>query len=202
MKTTIVLARHGRSQAADQGIVQGKGLAVPLSDEGQAQAERLAVALAHFNFDGIYSSPALRARETAAPIRVKFPEVRYEELPELSERSKGEAEGMKKDEFDARYPEILAAWSREEDPRVPGGENFADVEARAWPVILRILEDGAGGTRLIVGHGNVFRVLIGRMLGVPMGSRSRIAQGYCAINVCVFDHEKKRWSVECLNHVP
>jgi broad specificity phosphatase PhoE len=173
-----------------------------LTAEGKAQAERLAETLLGFRFASIRSSHALRAKETAAPIRARLPGVPYEEVPELVERSKGEAEGMSKIEFDRRYPEILAAWAREEDPRVPGGESYADVEARAWPVIERILETGTGETHLVVGHGNVFRVIVGRMLGMPYGQRSRIAQDYCAIDVCAYDHDRNRWSVECLNRLP
>lgn len=202
MRTTIVLARHGKSEAAAKGLVQGTGLAVPLTVEGRIQAERLADALAGFGFATIVSSPAVRARETAEAVRARFPGVPYAEISELVERSKGESEGMRKADFDSRYPEIVAAWAREEDPRVPGGESFEDVEARAWPVLDRLVREGAGKTHLVVGHGNVFRVLLGRMLGMPHGMRARIGQGYCGISICSYDHDRDRWSVESLNRLP
>jgi broad specificity phosphatase PhoE len=200
--TTFYFVRHGQSVARARNIVQGVGLDIPLTEAGLRQAEAAAARLAGERFDRIFSSRAKRCRDTAAVIRRHHPDTPYEELGELNERSKGEAEGMDKDAFAVKYPEIIAAWSREEDPRVPGGESFADVETRAWPVIERLLETGAGSAQLVVGHGNVFRVVIGRMLGVPHGMRARIAQGYCAVSVCTYDHDRKRWSVECLNRLP
>ncbi len=203
MKTKLILVRHGRSEAAEKGIVQGVGLSIPLTAAGREQADRLAALLSEFKFDKIFSSTALRAKETAEPIRKFHPDAPFEELSELNERSKGEAEGLLKEEFNARYPKILEEWNREEDTRVPGGENFADVHDRVVPVIEKhVSEDKTGSTYLYVIHGNVIRAIIGHMLEIPHRFRPRLAQDYCAINVCIYDHERRRWTVECLNRAP
>jgi broad specificity phosphatase PhoE len=203
MKTHLYLVRHAQSAAMERGIVQGRGFDIPLSAEGKRQAVAVADVLRTEHFDHIYTSTAVRAIETARAIRTYHPNVLYEEIPELIERSKGIAEGVNRDEFHLRWPEIQTEWDQELDARPPEGENFEDVHSRIVPVIERHLhEHGPGKTLLYVLHGNVNRVLLGYMLGIPYRLQPRIEQGYCAINIANFDHVKGRWHVKCVNRVP
>ncbi|OGL72397.1 hypothetical protein A3F28_02100 [Candidatus Uhrbacteria bacterium RIFCSPHIGHO2_12_FULL_57_11] len=202
MKTTLYLVRHGQSEARARNIVQGVGLDIPLTPEGVIQAARAAGVLAGYKFDKIFSSTAVRARDTAAIIRRRHPGVPYEEIAELNERSKGVTEGMTKDDFAAKYPEIIEQWNKEEDARPPGGENFEDVANRVVPTIERhVAGDAKGSSFLYVIHGNVIRAILGHILDVPHRLRPRIEQDYCAFNVARYDHERARWSVECVNRV-
>ncbi len=202
MKTRIFLVRHAQSEAAERGIVQGRGLDVPLSQEGIRQALAVAEALKDERFDAVFASNAIRSIETARSIRAHHPDVPYAEIPDLVERSKGIAEGLSRDEFRARWPDIQTEWDNELDARPPEGENFEDVHGRVAPIIDRHLQEHAGKTILYVLHGNVNRVLLGMMLGVPHRLQSRIEQGYCAINVAVFDDERLHWNIECVNRRP
>ena len=199
MKTTFYFVRHAKSQAEDLGIVQGEGLEVPLSEEGEKQAQALRQYMADFKFDKIFASKAQRAIKTADAIRMNFKEVPYDELSELNERSKGISEGMLSKDFDEKYPEIISAWKKEEDPRPDGGENFEDVEKRALPLLAKHLEEFPGQNILYVTHGNLIKVVLGSLLEMTHGKRARIAQDYCAINCVSFDHERQRWSVEYIN---
>ncbi|MBM3272662.1 histidine phosphatase family protein [Candidatus Kaiserbacteria bacterium] len=199
MKTRFLMIRHAQSVAKALDIVQGRGLDVPLSDKGKEQGEKLASVAGELQFDRMFSSTAVRARETARFIRRAHPAVPYEETAVLVERSKGDAEGMTNTAFDAAYPDILEAWSREEDPRPAGGESFADVEARIMPLVREHCEKYAGETILYVGHGNAFRVILGAMLGIPAHMRNRIAQDYCALSIAEYDSERDRWKVLRIN---
>lgn len=199
MKTKFIFIRHAQSTAKEDGIVQGEGLDVHLSRLGEKQVEKIGEVLKGMVLDFIFSSQAVRAIKTAEAIRKYYPGVPYAEIFELNERSKGEAEGMQKDDFKKAYSHIEAAWEREEDPRPPGGESFSDVELRIMPLIFRHLEKYCGKTILYVGHGNAFRVALGAMLGVPVAMRNRIAQDYCAISIAEYDHQKKRWNVLLVN---
>ncbi|TSC76383.1 MAG: putative phosphoglycerate mutase [Parcubacteria group bacterium Gr01-1014_33] len=201
--TRIILARHGRSEAAEKGLVQGQGLNVPMTEEGRKQAEALARFLADFSFGKIYASTALRAIETARLIRAFHKETPYEEIAELNERSKGVSEGMTQTECRQKYPDIEAQWNQELDARPKGGENFEDVARRAVPLIERHLKEHPFGTTLLyVGHGNVFRSLIGHALNMEHRYRPRIQLHYCAVSALHYDHERKRWIVEYVNRVP
>lgn len=199
MTTTFYLIRHAESLAKEKGIVQGAGLSVPLSGEGKRQAEALAQTLKGEKFDAIFSSQAVRAIETAKPVRALFPDTPYSEHAELNERSKGEAEGMTKEEFKRRYPEIQAAWAREEDPRVSGGESFADVEKRVMPFLEKLASEQTGKRLLLIFHGNVIRVILGAILGAPANFRHRIKQDYCALNVIEYDDADCRRSILKVN---
>jgi broad specificity phosphatase PhoE len=203
MKTRIFLVRHAQSVAQERGIVQGRGIDVPLSEEGVRQAARAAELLKGEKFDAIYASNAIRSIDTATPIRAFHPDVPYVELPELVERSKGIAEGLSRDEFRSRWPDIQAQWDQEQDARPPEGENFEDVHGRVVPLIEHhVKEHGPDKTLLYVIHGNVNRAVLGHMLGVPFNRQSRIEQGYCAINIATFNHATGRWHVECVNRSP
>jgi phosphoserine phosphatase len=201
MKTKCILVRHGKSAANDLGIAQGVGLSVPLTDEGREQAEHIAKKLKDVRLDRIYSSAAIRAVDTASIIRQFHLSVPYEELSQLVERSKGIAEGMKKDEFEITYREIAESWKNELDARPPEGESFEDVHYRVMPVLERHVRESPGLTLLYVIHGNVIRVIIGSILHAPFRYMPRIRQDYCAYNVVSFDHERERWEVEQVNHV-
>lgn len=199
MKTTFYLIRHAESVAKKKGIVQGAGLSVPLSEKGREQAEVLAVRLRDEKFDAIFTSKALRAIDTAKPMCALFPNTPYREIAELNERSKGVAEGMAKEDFKKKYADIEAAWKRGEDPRVPGGESFADVEKRVMPFIKNLAEKSAGKKLLLVFHGNTIRVILGALIGAPANLRHRIAQGYCAVNIVEYDADENRWHILRVN---
>lgn len=199
MKTAFYFVRHAESIAKAKGVVQGTGLAVPLSDLGREQARQLAKALKREKFDAIFSSQAVRAIETAKPIRAIFPHLPYSEHAELNERSKGEAEGMTKEEFKETYADVEAAWAKEEDPRIPGGESFVDVEKRVMPFLEKHKIQFAGKKLLYVGHGNVFRVILGAMLGIPANLRHRVTADYCALSVAEWDEDSGRWKVITVN---
>ncbi len=62
----LLLIRHGLPLRVERD--DGLPADPPLSAEGRAQAERVALWLAHESIDHIVSSPLLRARETAAPL--------------------------------------------------------------------------------------------------------------------------------------
>ena len=97
---------------------------------------------------------------------------------ELRELSHGEWEGQRAEEIRALQPEIQRAWR--ETPhlvRLPGGESFQDVQARAWPALARACEGlGAEEVVLIVTHDGVCRALLCRILGLPLSQVWRYRQ--------------------------
>lgn len=83
--TRLILVRHGQSTWNAQGRIQGWA-DPPLDDTGQEQARRLAQRLAaeEHTISALYSSPLLRARQTAeALVREAGYTAMIELLPEL-----------------------------------------------------------------------------------------------------------------------
>mgnify|MGYP001574400716 CR=1 FL=1 len=201
METKFFLVRHGKSEVGLRGIVQGRGLKIPLTAEGKKQAIKVAKELKDFSFDIIFTSQAVRAIDTAEIIKRFHKNVPFIKLAALNERSKGAAEGMKKEDFAKQYPGIIKQWKKEIDARIEGGENFEDVHNRVVPVIEKHLKRYKGKNLLYVIHGNVIRVIIGHILGVPFRFRPRLEQDYCAFNAITYNHDTKRWRAECVNKV-
>ena len=61
----VLFTRHGESEANVEGIISNRDLPHRLTVVGIAQAEALAERLGDFDVRMIFSSPILRARETA-----------------------------------------------------------------------------------------------------------------------------------------
>lgn len=201
MITKLYLARHGKTKASVKGIVQGRGLNIPLTREGKKQTEVLAKNLSNLSFNKIFTSAAIRSTATAETIRKYHQDVHLYKLAELNERSKGKTEGMLKKDFNKRYPDVVDKWSKEIDVRVADGESLKDVEKRIVPVIEKHIKEHAGQTLLYVIHGNVIRAILGYILGIPYGLRARIKQSYCAFNVVSYEHDRQRWEIELVNRV-
>lgn len=81
-KLTIELVAH--MDAGDRRKWTGDQDVRPLSGLGRRQAVRMAEALAVAPFDALYSSPALRCRQTLEPLAARFG-LSIVELPELRE---------------------------------------------------------------------------------------------------------------------
>ena len=94
---------------------------VPLSDEGLAQAQAAAAALAQTTIDRIYSSPLRRARvtaETIAAAQAQPPPVSVDER--LTEISAGPFDGHTEEELLAGpMAEVFARWHTDGDPEFP-----------------------------------------------------------------------------------
>src|SRR6185436_11407887 len=104
----IHLVRHGETPYNAAGRFVGR-TDVELSEHGQAQAQRVAETLATRPLNGIYTSPLLRARQTAELI-AKAHGLPIQERIELVELHHGEVEGLPYPELATRYPDVLKAW--------------------------------------------------------------------------------------------
>ncbi|HEY0343484.1 MAG TPA: histidine phosphatase family protein, partial [Solirubrobacteraceae bacterium] len=67
MAATITLVRHGQTERSSRGAYSGQ-LDVPLTSLGREQAQRCAERLAGTDVDAIYTSPLVRALQTAQAV--------------------------------------------------------------------------------------------------------------------------------------
>src|SRR5690606_10535690 len=90
--------------------------------------------------------------------------------PGLMEIAHGAWEGLLAAEIRERDPERLLAWrDAPHEVLMPEGESLQHVFDRAWPALARAV-DGLGDddTVLVVAHDAVNRVLLCRVLGIPL----------------------------------
>jgi len=134
----------------------------PLSDDGIAQAERLADYLATERIDAVYASPLRRALETAEPVaRAHGLEVR--ESPDVAEWDQNSPEYVPVEELraanDPRWQALLeGAWDSDEPE--------ADFHARVYRAVERIVADHRGERVAISCHGGVINSYLARILGL------------------------------------
>ncbi|MBX6377623.1 MAG: alpha-ribazole phosphatase [Clostridia bacterium] len=165
----VFLVRHGETTWNRSGRYQGHR-DVPLSPEGQRQAERLAARLRCLAFDAVLSSDLRRAVDTAAPVATAVG-VPVEMVPELREMNFGAWEGFTFREVERRFPESARAYREDAaDARPPGGETLREVQARA----VRALAERWRPTWrrvLVVTHGATIKALVCHYLGLDLSFR-------------------------------
>jgi probable phosphoglycerate mutase len=181
----ILLVRHGETTWNREGRYQGR-TDIPLSADGERQVTALSVRLAHHPITLAVASPLARARRTAEAILAG----RTVELgldAGLVEISHGAWEGQLSSDVEAAHAEMLGVWRNRPDrdvPAGPGAETLGAVEARAWPVLERIAGKlGASDTALVVAHDAVNRVLLCRVLGLPLTRVWAFRQAPATLNV-------------------
>ena len=181
----ILLVRHGETAWNREGRYQGR-TDIPLSADGEAQVRGLSVRLAHIPIAVAVASPLSRARRTAEAI-LDGRSTRLELDEGLAEISHGEWEGKLSSDVEAAHAEMLGAWRVRPDrdvPAGPGAETLGDVEARAWPVFERIANRLTGDdTALVAAHDAVNRVLLCRVLGLPLTRVWAFRQAPATLNV-------------------
>lgn len=149
----LALIRHGQTDWNLHGRIQGSS-DIPLNDTGREQAREAGRRLAELGGDwaGLYSSPLLRARETAEIIGAVLGIDYRGALPPFAERRYGPAEGMVSSEVRERYPDL---------DLVPGIETRAQVIERTHAAALALAADAPEGAQLIVvSHGGVIGSLV------------------------------------------
>jgi len=169
MSMRVFLARHGETEWNVLHRLQGRS-DIGLTARGRAQAEALAEHLRGVALDAIYTSSLVRTIATAAPTAREHG-ITPEPRAELDELSHGILEGRTADDPDPAIRQLWAA--RRADPlrfRAPGGETYAELQARLEPWVRLLHARHSGGTVLVVGHRATNRVLRALLLGHDLES--------------------------------
>jgi len=154
----IYLIRHGQTSWNVDGKIQG-ATDIALNEAGRQQAACLVKGMENRPVVQIFSSPLIRAVETAQAIG-DSQHVKVELLEELKEVAFGDWEGMTWSAIREQYPKEYERWCiNPVDVAPPGGELQADIRRRCKRVIDWIL-DQARGDLAIVAHGAILAYLV------------------------------------------
>ena len=163
----IWIIRHAESYSNTQGKLMSS-TDLPLTDKGFLQAEAardyLQAQLDTPAFDRVFSSPLLRAKQTAAILCGG--EERIEVSSALQEMNLGKLEGMTWAERALGYPDVNMEGGLS-GAALPEGESFGDVQARCNQFLDQLKGYGNHETILVASHGITIRVLINTLLGKP-----------------------------------
>jgi broad specificity phosphatase PhoE len=192
----LILVRHGETSWNETHKFQGFS-DIELSSKGRSQAQSLAESLKAETLEAIYTSPLIRAQQTAEQI------ARYHECPVildegLKELNQGQLEGLTVEELRQGYPEFLRRWIQEpESANLPEGESLGELQRRAWAAIERILRKHPEGTVVVVGHSFVNLTILCRVLEIPLNYFRRFRQDPTGKNVIEFSDRGA--VLRCLN---
>ena len=179
----ILLARHGETPWNAEGRYQGQE-DIPLSPIGLVQAQALGERLREVPITRAVASPLQRARHTAE-LALGQRELPLTLDPGLMEIAHGTWEGLLASEIRERDGELLRTWrDSPHEVLMPQGESLQHVFDRAWPALARATEGlGADDILLVVAHDAVNRVLLCRILGIPLARLWGFRQAPTTLNL-------------------
>lgn len=171
---SVLLLRHGQTPWNLARRLQGQA-DIDLDDDGVAQAERAAAALAKLRPAAIVSSDLTRARRTAEAVaHLVGLEVTLDER--LRERAFGTWEGLNHAEIETGWPEAYEIWSRGGQPDGIGFEARGEVGARVAAAVVEHAERLSEDEMLLtVAHGAAIGAGISTLLGQDAGGWNGIS---------------------------
>ncbi|HEY4002199.1 MAG TPA: histidine phosphatase family protein [Candidatus Xenobia bacterium] len=169
--TTVYLVRHAEP-ANPRQVHYGRLPRFRLSDAGRVQAEALGQRLSTIRADAIYSSPLLRARQTAAALARYQPGVRVAIRRGLIE-VRNPVEGTP-------FTEVPLGTNLYEPP-MPGIESMAEQGARMRHTMEALVRAHPDGTVFAVSHGDPIAVLLLGYRGLPLTREALRQNDYPAL---------------------
>ena len=202
----ILLARHGETPWNAEGRYQGQ-IDIPLSPVGEAQARALGERLKDVRIDRAVASPLSRAQATARFALGPAREGMLLTEPDLQEIAHGEWEGLLASEIQEKDPARLRAWREEPDTvLMPGGDSLRQVLDRSWRGLAAAMTGlGEEDALLVVAHDAVNRVILCRILGLPIGKLWTFRQAPTTLNLLEGESPDTLEVVrlnDCAHHTP
>lgn len=163
----LCITRHGETDWNADGVLQG-WIDVPINQRGHEQADELAEQFKDAGFSIVYSSPLIRAKETAEKIAAALalpPPLLHDGL---KERYFGVIQGIPKSELAELNPILFQnISSRNPATDFEQGESMDDFASRVLNAIMDIAGNHAGQRTLVITHGWVMDVITRHIRGLP-----------------------------------
>jgi broad specificity phosphatase PhoE len=159
--TTVLLCRHAEVDNP-KSILYGRLPGFGLSSSGRRQAERLAGYLAGEPLTAIYTSPLLRARQTATMVSQFHPSLQLR--------------------YSTRLVEVFTSWQGRpwtelrgamyyDPPADPGDEKMFEVAGRVRDFVEWVVRRRPGETVCAVSHGDPIAIYLMALHGVTLSEQ-------------------------------
>jgi probable phosphomutase (TIGR03848 family) len=180
--TTVLLVRHGLTEANKGGLLAGWSPGVHLAEQGREQAQTLAERLAKVPLTAVVSSPLERCQETAAAL-VAERDLDITTDDRLGECHYGDWTGQELKKL-AKDPLWKVVQAHPSAATFPGGESLRDTQARAVAAIRETnARLGDGATWVAVSHGDVIKAVLADALGMHLDMFQRLLVDPCSVSV-------------------
>lgn len=203
--TTVVLVRHGESQAQVDGILSGHDTCTGLSALGRQQAEllrdRLAASGELVSAAAVYTSVLSRAIETAQLITPALPpHIAPQAECDWCEIHGGEAEGLTFDQARDRYPHFGVP----DEPfaqRIPGAESWAEFYVRAGTRLHDLTQQHPGEQVVVICHGGIVGASFVALGDIPIRRATRLTRETANTSITEWHHADHEWRLVRYNDV-
>ncbi len=167
---TLLLIRHGRTDANANGILAGRTPGVVLDEVGRSSTNALAERLKGVNIAHVVSSPLERTRETASLLFKDSFDIALDDR--LLECDYGDWQGAKLSEL-AVHELWPIVQQRPDEMIFPNGESMNDMSARASAVVREwdaklTTEHGDKVVWVAVSHGDIIKAICADAMGLPL----------------------------------
>lgn len=180
--TTVLLVRHGQTPTTGS-VLPGRAAGLHLGDVGIAQAERAGERIGALDIAAVYASPMERTQDTAGPI-AKATGRRIRTRAGLNECDFGAWTGQKLSEL-RKLPEWSTVQNYPSGFRFPGGESFAEMQARVSGTVNDLAAEHPGETIVAVSHADCIKAVVAQAMGTHLDLFQRIVISPCSISVIV-----------------
>ncbi|MCW2783692.1 MAG: histidine phosphatase [Marmoricola sp.] len=174
---TVILARHGRTQANATGVLAGRTPGIRLDEVGTSQAQAAAARLEGLTLAAAFTSPLERCKETSA-LLLRGTGLKARVERGLNECDYGDWAGRSmKDLVKEDLWKVVQAHPA--GVRFPGGESMAEMSARSIAAVrdcdARVTaEHGDDAVWIAVAHGDVIKAILADALGMHLDAFQRI----------------------------
>ncbi len=186
----LYLIRHGQTCWNQKKRFQGQ-TDVDLDEKGFFQAQCIADYFKDKKVDAIFASDLLRAVHTAVPLsKAKNLPIQTDER--LRETRFGLWEGQTFEQIQKTYPDLVFLWQNKPlQLQIPGGETFLEVAERSYQAIVEISLRNIGKHLAIFCHGGALRLLMCRLLEIPLDKLWHLQQYNAGITIIdlIFDEK-------------
>lgn len=180
--TTVLLVRHGVTEANQGGVLAGWTPGVDLAAKGREQAAALAARLASVPVAAIVTSPLERCRQTADALAAGR-ELTVAVDDRLGECRYGDWTGQELKRL-AKHPLWKVVQTHPSGVEFPGGESMRGMQVRAVDAVRSHNADlGDDATWIAVSHGDVIKSVLADALGMHLDAFQRIQVDPCSVAV-------------------
>jgi probable phosphoglycerate mutase len=155
--------RHGESEANLLNEFSNGLNKHPLTDKGRQQAQDLAYQLYGLPISACYTSPILRAVQTAEILSARLG-IPFQQVDALREFDVGIFEGRSDEAAWQQFRQLLDAWLVQQDwaQRIEQGESFLEIQNRFVPFIESLIQKHASSNThlLLIGHGGIYHCML------------------------------------------
>jgi broad specificity phosphatase PhoE len=197
--TIIFLVRHAETEWSKSRSHRFRGRAdIPLNEKGIQQAKALGKQLSQHPISAIYSSPLIRALDTAKEI-ARFHELPVQDYYDFIDLDFGTWEGRLHAEIASEQPKLYENWkSGPSDFRFPEGESLDELRSRIGKALIKLTKLHYNDSIVISTHGAVLRIALCFISNADNSESWNFNMDNCAFTKIIYLHGK--FSIDDFNN--